>query len=68
LATRIKNAFSPRSKRSEAPWVSWRLLTARKLKNVGLNRPTIFVVIDTRDLDEQINETFTACSGVRYSA
>jgi type I restriction enzyme R subunit len=38
------------------------LFAARKLKNVGLNNPTIFIVIDRRDLDDQINETFTACS------
>src|SRR6266511_5445456 len=38
------------------------LFAARKLKNIGLNNPTIFVVIDRRDLDDQINETFTACS------
>ena len=37
------------------------LFAARKLKNVGLNNPTIFIVIDRRDLDDQINETFTAC-------
>jgi type I restriction enzyme R subunit len=38
------------------------LFAARKLKNVGLSNPTIFIVIDRRDLDDQINETFTACS------
>ncbi len=38
------------------------LFAARKLKNVGLNNPTILIVIDRRDLDDQINETFTACS------
>ena len=38
------------------------LFAARKLKNVGLKNPTIFIVIDRRDLDDQINETFTACS------
>lgn len=38
------------------------LFAARKLKNVGLNNPTIFIIIDRRDLDDQINETFTACS------
>jgi type I restriction enzyme, R subunit len=37
------------------------LFAARKLKNVGLNNPTIFIIIDRRDLDDQINETFTAC-------
>ena len=37
------------------------LFAARKLKNVGLKNPTIFIVIDRRDLDDQINETFTAC-------
>jgi type I restriction enzyme R subunit len=37
------------------------LFAARKLKNVGLSNPTIFIVIDRRDLDDQINETFTAC-------
>jgi len=37
------------------------LLAARKLKNVGLSNPTIVIVIDRRDLDDQINETFTAC-------
>jgi type I restriction enzyme R subunit len=38
------------------------LFAARKLKNIGLNNPTILIVIDRRDLDDQINETFTACS------
>jgi type I restriction enzyme R subunit len=37
------------------------LFAARKLKNVRLNNPTIFIIIDRRDLDDQINETFTAC-------
>jgi type I restriction enzyme R subunit len=37
------------------------LFAARKLKNVGLSNPTIVIVIDRRDLDDQINETFTAC-------
>lgn len=37
------------------------LFAARKLKNVSLNNPTILIVIDRRDLDDQINETFTAC-------
>jgi type I restriction enzyme, R subunit len=37
------------------------LFAARKLKNVGLKNPTILIVIDRRDLDDQINETFTAC-------
>jgi type I restriction enzyme R subunit len=37
------------------------LFAARKLKNVGLRNPTIFIIIDRRDLDDQINETFTAC-------
>lgn len=38
------------------------LFAARKLKNLGMNNPTILIVIDRRDLDDQINETFTACS------
>jgi type I site-specific restriction-modification system R (restriction) subunit len=38
------------------------LFAVQKLKNVGLNNPTILIVIDRRDLDDQINETFTACS------
>src|SRR5437660_1487251 len=37
------------------------IFTARKLRTVGLGNPTIFLIIDRRDLDEQINETFTAC-------
>jgi type I restriction enzyme R subunit len=38
------------------------LFAARKLKNVGLNNPTILIVTDRRDLDEQINrDTFGAC-------
>ena len=37
------------------------LFAARKLKNVGLKNPTTLIVIDRRDLDDQINETFTAC-------
>lgn len=38
------------------------LFAARKLKNVGLGNPTILIVIDRVDLDQQINETFTASS------
>lgn len=38
------------------------VFAARKLKNVGLGNPTIFIVIDRVDLDDQINETFTAAS------
>jgi type I restriction enzyme R subunit len=43
------------------------LFAARKLIAVGLGNPTIFIVIDRVDLDDQINETFTAASfeGVR---
>jgi type I restriction enzyme R subunit len=45
------------------------LFAARKLKNVGLRNPTIFIVIDRRDLDDQINETFTACqfAGIEHA-
>lgn len=38
------------------------ILAARKLKLVGLDRPTILIVIDRRDLDKQINGTFAATS------
>lgn len=38
------------------------VFAARKLKNVGLGNPTILIVIDRIDLDDQINETFTATS------
>lgn len=38
------------------------VFAARKLGNVGLERPTIVIVIDRVDLDDQINETFTAVS------
>ncbi len=38
------------------------LFAARKLKRIGLGNPTIFIVIDRVDLDDQINETFTAAS------
>jgi type I restriction enzyme R subunit len=38
------------------------VFAARKLKNIGLGGPTIFIVIDRIDLDDQINETFTAAS------
>lgn len=38
------------------------LFAARKLRNVGLGNPTVLIVIDRVDLDDQINETFTAAS------
>lgn len=38
------------------------LFAARKLRNIGLGNPTVFIVIDRVDLDDQINETFTAAS------
>jgi type I restriction enzyme R subunit len=38
------------------------VMAARKLKNIGLGNPTILIVIDRIDLDDQINETFTAAS------
>jgi type I restriction enzyme R subunit len=38
------------------------VFAARKLMRVGLDRPTVLVVIDRRDLDQQINETLEACS------
>ncbi|MCX2969483.1 MULTISPECIES: type I restriction endonuclease subunit R [Streptomyces] len=38
------------------------LFAARKLRRVGLGNPTVFIVIDRVDLDDQINETFTAAS------
>jgi type I restriction enzyme R subunit len=38
------------------------VLAARKLRVAGLGNPTVFIVIDRVDLDDQINETFTATS------
>ncbi len=38
------------------------VFAARKLMRSGLDRPTVLIVIDRRDLDKQINETLTACS------
>src|SRR5262249_18831490 len=38
------------------------LLAARKLVNVGLNDPTVFIVIDRVNLDDQINATFESAS------
>ncbi|MFI9253702.1 type I restriction endonuclease subunit R [Streptomyces sp. NPDC053069] len=38
------------------------LFAARKLRNVGLGNPTVLIVIDRVDLDDQINETFSAAS------
>ncbi|HEX8105758.1 MAG TPA: HsdR family type I site-specific deoxyribonuclease [Solirubrobacteraceae bacterium] len=37
------------------------VFTARKLLAAGLNNPTVFIVVDRTDLDEQINDTLTAC-------
>ncbi len=37
------------------------IFTARKLLAAGLNNPTVFIVVDRTDLDEQINDTLTAC-------
>jgi type I restriction enzyme, R subunit len=37
------------------------VFAARKLGMVGLNRPTIFIVIDRVDLDTQMSGTLTAC-------
>lgn len=36
------------------------VFAARKLLNAGLDRPTIFIVIDRTDLDDQISGTFGA--------
>ncbi len=38
------------------------LFAARKLVNVGLENPTVFVVIDRVNLNDQINRTFEAAS------
>jgi len=38
------------------------VFAARKLMRSGLERPTVLLIIDRRDLDNQINETLTACS------
>jgi type I restriction enzyme, R subunit len=38
------------------------VLAARKLQHVGLRRPTVFIVVDRNDLDEQISGTLAACS------
>jgi type I restriction enzyme, R subunit len=37
------------------------VFAARKLRRVGLGDPTVLLVIDRTELDEQINETLTAC-------
>jgi type I restriction enzyme, R subunit len=37
------------------------IFTARKLLAAGLNNPTVFIVVDRTDLDEQMNDTLTAC-------
>ena len=37
------------------------IFTARKLLASGLNNPTVLIVVDRVDLDEQINDTLTAC-------
>lgn len=37
------------------------VFAARKLQRVGLGDPTVLLVIDRTELDEQINETLTAC-------
>lgn len=38
------------------------VMAARKLKRVGLDRPTILIVVDRKDLDKQISGTFGAAS------
>jgi type I restriction enzyme, R subunit len=37
------------------------VFAARKLMGAGLDRPTVFIVIDRVDLDDQISGTFGAC-------
>jgi type I restriction enzyme R subunit len=37
------------------------VFAARKLLRAGLQRPTVFIVIDRTDLDDQITGTFEAC-------
>ena len=37
------------------------VFAARKLMRAGLDRPTVFIVIDRTDLDDQITGTFEAC-------
>ena len=37
------------------------VFAARKLMSVGLKNPTVLIVVDRTDLDEQINDTLTAC-------
>lgn len=37
------------------------IFAARKLLSIGLANPTVFIVVDRTDLDEQINDTLTAC-------
>lgn len=37
------------------------VFAARKLMRTGLDRPTVFIVIDRTDLDDQITGTFEAC-------
>lgn len=37
------------------------VFAARKLIRAGLERPTVFIVIDRTDLDDQITGTFEAC-------
>jgi type I restriction enzyme, R subunit len=43
------------------------VLAARKLMHAGLDRPTVFIVIDRTDLDDQLSGTFGAvdCDGLR---
>ncbi len=38
------------------------VFAARKLLAAGLDNPTVLVVVDRTDLDDQINDTLTACS------
>lgn len=38
------------------------VLVGRKLLAAGLSNPTIFIIVDRTDLDDQINDTLTACS------
>jgi len=38
------------------------VFAARKLLAAGLDNPTVLIVVDRSDLDDQINDTLTACS------
>jgi len=38
------------------------VFAARKLLAAGLQSPTVLIVVDRTDLDDQINDTLTACS------